>query len=61
LIYLAVDAGLFIGPAMLLGAFGVPALAGQAVGLVLGGTFSVACAIIPLWLASRRVARIGES
>jgi ABC-type multidrug transport system fused ATPase/permease subunit len=61
LIYLAVVAGLFIGPAMLLGAFGVPALAGQAVGLVLGGTFSVACAIIPLWLASRRVARIGES
>ncbi|MGD0807991.1 MAG: hypothetical protein ABSA10_11095, partial [Anaerolineales bacterium] len=61
LIYLAVDAGLFIGPAMLLGALGVPALAGQAVGLVLGGTFSLACAVIPLSLVSRRVVHIGEN
>jgi hypothetical protein len=60
ILYLAIAAGLFIGPAMLLGAFGVPAIAGQAVGLVLGGAFSVGCTIIPLWLASRRVARIGE-
>jgi hypothetical protein len=61
LIYLAVDAGLFIGPAMLLGAFGVPALAGQAIGLLLGGIFSLACAVIPLSLVSKRVVHIGEN
>jgi hypothetical protein len=61
LIYLAVDAMLFIGPAMLLDAFGVPALAGQAIGLLLGGIFSLACAIIPLSLVSKRVVHIGEN
>jgi len=60
LLYLGVDATLFIGPAMLLAAFGGPALAGQAIGLVLGGAFSLACAVIPLSLASARVARIDE-
>jgi ABC-2 type transport system permease protein len=60
ILYLILDAGLFIGPTMILVAFGVPALAGQAVGLVLGGAFSLACAIIPLLLVSKRVARIGE-
>jgi hypothetical protein len=60
IIYLAIDAGLFIGPTMILVALGVPSLAGEAVGLLLGGTFSLACAIIPLMAASKRVARIGE-
>jgi ABC-2 type transport system permease protein len=60
ILYLVIDAGLFIGPTMILVAFGVPALADQAVGLVLGGAFSLACAVIPLTLVSKRVARIGE-
>jgi hypothetical protein len=59
--YLVFDAMLFIGPTMILVSLGVPALAGQAVGLVLGGGFSLACAVLPLALVSKRVARIGES
>ncbi len=61
LLYLGVDATLFIGPAMLLAVLGGPALAGEAIGLVLGGAFSLACAVIPLSLASPRVARIDEN
>jgi ABC-2 type transport system permease protein len=59
--YLVVDATLFIGPSILLAVFGGPALAGEAIGLVLGVAFSLACAVIPLSLTSARVARIGEN
>jgi ABC-2 type transport system permease protein len=61
IIYLAVDSALFIGPAMLLAVFGVPALIGQAAGLALGGAFSAACAVVPLRMVKSRVERIGES
>jgi ABC-2 type transport system permease protein len=60
MIYLAVDAGLFIAPAMIFAALGAPEIAGQAIGLVLGGAFSVACAVVPIWLVAGRVAHIGE-
>jgi hypothetical protein len=60
ILYLLVDAGLFIAPTIILVALGVPALAGQAVGLILGGAFSLACAAVPLLLVSKRAARIGE-
>jgi ABC-2 type transport system permease protein len=61
LVYLAVDAGLFIGPAFVLAVLGLPALIGQAAGLALGGAFSIACAVVPLRLVKSRVDRIGES
>jgi ABC-2 type transport system permease protein len=61
IIYLAVDSALFIGPAMLLAVFGVPALIGQAAGLALGGAFSAACAVVPLRMVKSRVERIGET
>jgi ABC-2 type transport system permease protein len=61
LVYLVFDAMLFIGPSILLAVFGGPALAGEAIGLVLGVAFSLACAVIPLSLTSARVARIGEN
>ncbi len=60
-LYMGIAVSLFFGPAVLLAAFGLPALAGQAVGLLMGGTFSAACAFIALNLVKNRVPRIGDS
>ncbi len=59
-LYMGIAISLFFGPAVLLAAFGLPALAGQAVGLLMGGTFSAACALIALNLVKNRVPRIGD-
>jgi ABC-2 type transport system permease protein len=59
-LYMGVSVVLFFGPPMLLSAFGLPELAGQAIGLLLGGVFSLGCAAIALGLVKNRVPRIGE-
>jgi ABC-2 type transport system permease protein len=59
--YMAASMGLFFGPPLLSSALGFPELAGQTAGFLLGGVFSVVCAVVPLWLVASRVARIGES
>jgi ABC-2 type transport system permease protein len=61
LIYLPVCLFLFFGPAILAVALRWSETIGQAGGLVLGSTFSLACAIIPLWLVRKRVDKLGES
>ncbi len=60
-LYMGVSVVLFFGPPMLLSAFGLPELAGQVIGLLLGGAFSLGCAVISLGLVKNRVPRIGES
>jgi ABC-2 type transport system permease protein len=59
-IYLPISLLLFFGPPIAVTLFDVPVIAGQIAGLLLGGAFSLACAIIPLVLVHRRVARLGE-
>jgi hypothetical protein len=50
----------FFGPLMVSVFLQMPAIAGQLVGLVLGGLASAALAIIPLRLVRGRVARLAE-
>jgi hypothetical protein len=61
MIYLPVALLLFFGPPIGATALGLPELAGQLTGLALGGVFSLACAIVPLWLVRKKVLRLGES
>jgi ABC-2 type transport system permease protein len=60
-IYLPFSLLLFFGPPIAVTLFEVPVIVGQIAGLLLGGAFSLACAIIPLVLVHRRVARLGEN
>jgi ABC-2 type transport system permease protein len=61
MIYMVVSLALFFGPVVILSLFKLPASLGQLTGLLLGGIFCLACAVIPLWLASKRVPLLGES
>ncbi|HEX7976220.1 MAG TPA: hypothetical protein VF498_17555 [Anaerolineales bacterium] len=61
LVYLPVSLVLFFGPPLAATLLGWPDAAGQAAGLLLGGAFSLACAIVPLWLVRDRVPRLGEA
>jgi hypothetical protein len=61
MIYLPVSLLLFFGLPIAVTIFDVPVILGQIAGLLLGGVFSLACAIIPLVLVHRRVARLGEN
>jgi hypothetical protein len=60
-IYFPFSLLLFFGPPIAVSLFDVPEIAGQLTGLLLGGVFSLACAIIPLALVYKRVARLGEN
>ena len=66
MIYLPVNLLLFFGLPVGLSVFSsltavpLPQIAGQIAGLALGGGASLGCAIVPLWLARRRVERLGE-
>jgi len=59
-VYLMMALGLFQAPALGAGALGLPAWSGQLIGLVVGGAFSLACALVPLRLTIGRVPRLGE-
>ena len=59
-VYLPISLLLFFGPPIAVTLFDVPEIAGQIAGLLVGGGFSLACAIIPLVVVHRRVARLGE-
>jgi ABC-2 type transport system permease protein len=61
MLYLPFCLLLFFGPPILLVALGLPEALGQVIGLIAGGGFSLACAIIPLLLAGQRVPRLAES
>lgn len=59
-VYSLVTLGLFVVPPMLALFLRQPEIYGDAVGLVLGGVFSVGGALSALWLARSRVERLGE-
>ena len=59
--YLPLSLVLFFGPAIGLQMVGLPESVGQVVGLVLGGAFSLAFAVVPLWLVRNKVPRLGEA
>jgi ABC-2 type transport system permease protein len=61
MIYLPLVLLLFFAPPLGATALGLPGYVGQLTGLVLGASFSLGCAIVPLWLARKKVARLGES
>lgn len=61
LVYLPLSLGLFFVPSLVVTLVSWPEIAGQAAGLLLGGVFSLACAIVPLWLVRDRIPRLGEA
>jgi ABC-2 type transport system permease protein len=61
IVFMAISLGLFFGPPVLIKLTSGSEAVGQLIGLVLGGTASLACALIPLWLVRKRVSRLGES
>ena len=60
IIYLPIDLVLFFSPPILFAAVGLPETAGQVVGLVLGGIFSLIFALGPPWLVRRKVPLLAE-
>ena len=58
--FLLFSLALFLAPTLGLPLFGLPELAGQIIGLILGGVFSLSCTIIPLRFILTRVATLGE-
>ena len=61
MIYLPISLLLFFGPPIAVTLFDAPIILGQIAGLLMGSVFSLACAIIPLLIVHRRVARLGEN
>ena len=61
LVYLLLSLAAFFGPPLLVTALGGPELAGQLIGLAVGGLVSLACAILPLWLVRGRVDALGTA
>jgi len=55
-----VGLALFAVPQIGLALLGWPTLAGQVLGLLVGGAFSLACALVLPWWVRGRVARLGE-
>ena len=61
MIYLPTTLLLFFGPPIGMAALGLPETIGQAVGLILGGGLSLACAVVPIWLVRKRIPQLGEA
>lgn len=59
-VYLPFSMALFFLPPLITEVLRLPLLTGEAAGLVLGGGFSLVCAIVPVWLLRKRVDRLGE-
>ncbi len=60
MVFLVSSLVIFFGPTLLIDMLGGSAAIGQLVGLVLGGAFSLAAAVIPLWLVRGRVSKLAE-
>jgi ABC-2 type transport system permease protein len=60
LIFLVICLVSFFGPGLLADLIGLSVKVGTASGLVLGSVVSLAGAILPLWLAIKRIPRLGE-
>jgi ABC-2 type transport system permease protein len=58
--YLIIGLAFFFVPPVVFPVFGMPSFVCQILGLLLGGTVSGACAVIPLGLVAGKVDRIGE-
>ncbi len=61
MVYYPLCLALFFGPAIAAPLFNLPTLLGQFAGLLLGGAFSLACAVVPLMLVYTRLPRLGEN
>lgn len=61
MVYLPVCLALFFIPPLIIQYFEMPVWIGNLLGLVVGGGFSLICAILPLWLVRHAVKRLGES
>lgn len=61
MLYLPMGLVLFFGPPIVAQAFDLPMIVGQLTGLLLGGAFSLICAILPLWLVRKKVEQLGEA
>jgi ABC-2 type transport system permease protein len=61
MLFMPVCFGLFIVPPLLAGFLGLPILAGQVVGLLLGGAACAAAVIVPLGMVEKRVAMLNEA
>ena len=59
-VFVAICFGLFTVPAILATFLGLPVLVGQFIGLLLGGAANIAAILIPLGMAEKRVAILGE-
>ena len=59
--YLGLSLVIFFLPAIGFPALGLPVLFGQALGLVLGGSFCLACAILPPWAVRKAATHLGEA
>ena len=61
MIFMPVCFILFIAPPLLAGLLGFPVLAGQLVGLLLGGAACAAAVVVPLGIVEKRVAMLNEA
>jgi hypothetical protein len=61
MIYIAINLSLFFGPPILFAAVGQSQIAGQVLGGQFGTIMSVICALLPLWMVSKRVPRLAEA
>jgi hypothetical protein len=59
-LYLGLSQLLYFAPPVAASVVGFPAQYGQIAGLLLGGSLSVAAALIPLWLVRKRIPRLAE-
>jgi hypothetical protein len=60
MLFLPVSFLLFMAPLALVSFINLPISYGYIFGLLIGSTVSIGCAIFPLWLVHKRVARLGE-
>ncbi len=60
MIFIPIAIFLFFTPAVLFEVFGLPTIAGQATGLVMGGVLSLIVMIVPLLLVQKKIDQLGE-
>jgi len=60
MLYLPLSLVFFFGPSVLVTMLGWMEQWGQITGLLIGGAFSLTCALVPLWMVRKRVQLLGE-